>query len=763
MTIAGSGEQPILNDTFYLEPSYVYVNNELDDTCKRTCNLGSDSPNRVTLEFSSEIKSFENMFSYLTNLKSVDLSLFDASEITSMNSMFDHCTNLISVNFGEINTSSVVDMRRLFYFCSSINSIDVSRFDTSSVTNMISMFSECGSLTSIDVSNFDTSNVIEMLDIFAYDRALLSVDTSSFYTPKAWNLQGIFYCCDKLKFVDMHNFDGSLVTNFGYVFGFLGQVKYINLRNFKILANNEDVSLHDTFTEIYYNTKYCIKDEKTKNFLIGNKNNDCSDLCFQKNVKIDFLQATCECNEQYKYEFLVKCYDECPGNTPTFKNNKYICEGPVPENYYLDEDEMYRKCFYTCQKCSESGNEANNNCEKCIDNYKYLNDSLAGPNNCYKQCEYYYFFNETKQYECTETNSCPTNFKNLILPKKKCIDDCKKDDYEEYTYEYNNSCLSQCPENTKLIEEQKLCLDECYPEQFEYNNICYNDCPDGTSKILMNRNRCTETVPENYYLDSTDGINKKCYDLCKKCSQEGNENINNCDECINNYIFLNDSLATLKNCYPKCSQLYYFNEHNQYICIESCPSGYDKLILEKNKCIDDCKKDNEYIYEYDNNCLKECPEDKKVDFDEKKCVQLCQENQFEFDDNCYNEVPKGQDDFNPNGNIFVKNTTNFDNLLTNLLSAQHLSEEGSVITIEREDKMVYEITNTKNELELLKNMSNIPNKTIIDLGECENTLRKHYHINENDSLIIVKANKNPIRHRIKILILMFMNLIIEPN
>ena len=51
MTIAGSGEQPILNDTFYLEPSYVYVNNELDDTCKKTCNLGSDSPNRVTLNF----------------------------------------------------------------------------------------------------------------------------------------------------------------------------------------------------------------------------------------------------------------------------------------------------------------------------------------------------------------------------------------------------------------------------------------------------------------------------------------------------------------------------------------------------------------------------------------------------------------------------------------------------------------------------------------------------------------------------------------
>ena len=62
MTIAGSGEQPILNDTFYLEPSYVYVNNELDDTCKRACNLGSDSPNRVTLEFSSEIKISRPVF-----------------------------------------------------------------------------------------------------------------------------------------------------------------------------------------------------------------------------------------------------------------------------------------------------------------------------------------------------------------------------------------------------------------------------------------------------------------------------------------------------------------------------------------------------------------------------------------------------------------------------------------------------------------------------------------------------------------------------
>ena len=36
----------------------------------------------------------------------------------------------------------------------------------------------------------------------------------------------------------------------------------------------------------------------------------------------------------------------------------------------------------------------------------------------------------------------------------------------------------------------------------------------------MDRNRCIEPVPENYYLDSTDDIYKICYDKCKKCNKE---------------------------------------------------------------------------------------------------------------------------------------------------------------------------------------------------------------------------------------------------
>ena len=150
--------------------------------------------------------------------------------------------------------------------------------------------------------------------------------------------------------------------------------------------------------------------------------------------------------------------------------------------------------------------------------------------------------------------------------------------------------MSECPEDKKTYEEEKICLDECYPNQFEYNNMCYNDCPDGTFKIYINKKICIETVPENYYLDDNDNIYKECYNKCKKCTKEGDETNNNCEECINNYIFLNDILVPLQNCYQKCNGYYYFNEEKKYFCIDTCSEEYNKLIIEKINVLINARK-----------------------------------------------------------------------------------------------------------------------------------------------------------------------------
>ena len=80
----------------------------------------------------------------------------------------------------------------------------------------------------------------------------------------------------------------------------------------------------------------------------------------------------------------------------------------------------------------------------------------------------------------------------------------------------------------------------------------------------------------------------------------------------------------------------------------------------------------------------------------------------------------------------------YDLIINNLLQIYSGEDELNQI-IEGKDNIIYQLTNGINQLNLLKNLSlNNNNLSIIDLGECENIIRKEYNINENDSLIILK-------------------------
>ena len=350
------------------------------------------------------------------------------------------------------------------------------------------------------------------------------------------------------------------------------------------------------------------------------------------------------------------------------------------------------------------------------------------------------------QYECTQSNECPSQYNKFVISKKKCIDDCKNDD--EYIYDYNNNCLSECPENKKKYEEQKLCLDECYSEQFEYNNICYSDCPENTHRIFIERNRCIERVPENYYLDINDNIYKRCYETCKNCNQYGDANNNNCNECMSNFRFINDGPHySSKNCYKKCTYNYYFDEKEQFMCTESseCPQGYDKLIMEKNKCIDLCIIDNKYQYEYNKICLEKCPSSTKIFIDENKCLEKCEQMQFEYYNKCYKDCNLVDDGQKINCEFFTKFAPNssfsyHDELIKTLqkslkngLNTRNIDNGEDYITIV--GNTLYTITTTKNQ----KNQKN-NSVTTIDLNECEEKLKQEYNISKNDSLYILKID-----------------------
>ena len=396
MVIQGSGTINIIYSYFQGQPSKVLVNGVEDTTCSKTCTLGGDLTN-ITLLFEDKFETCEQMFMGL-QIKEIDLSKFDTSEVTSMRNMFRSCLKLEKINFGNINTSSLQNLEYTFSECSELVTIYISNIDTSQVTSMKYMFEKCSKIQYLDLSNFNTLKVSSLMDMF------------------------------------------SMCT----------EIKYLNLYSFKI---NSSVDFYNIFFGIPNNATYCINDEETKNYLLGNdKYSNCSEEFF--NTK---YSDTC-LNNKYQYIYLNICYTECPNGTYELNceanecdsSNKKECFNATPSGYYLDINEKkFKKCYVNCLSCTQKGNIMINNCKECLDDYIFSNG------NCYEKCDYYYYFDEKEIYNCTVGASCPQPYNKLIVEKKKCIDNCQKDDV--YKYEYNYYCYDKCPDGTLVLQNNYTC------------------------------------------------------------------------------------------------------------------------------------------------------------------------------------------------------------------------------------------------------------------------------------------------------------------
>ena len=341
LVIEGSGSKNFVNEEYYLAPSQVIINATKTLVNVKKSDLDGDL-NNITLKFGGEIKSCLNMFKGLTSIKEIDLSKLDTSLITDMTLMFCDCINLEKVTFGNKTISSITSMDCMFKNCINLTVIDLSIFDTSLVTIMKETFCHCQSLQSIDVSKFNTSNVENMYDMFAYCYNLISVDVSNFNTSKAKNMRGMFYQCYSLKYINLSNINTSLVTTFQSTFAQTESAEIINLYSFKI---KNDANYDATFFGSH--AKICINDIPShKIFESYEKKNDCSDICLNKNLKINLKYNTCVeyCNEsEYKYEYNNYCYEKCPNSTKESNDTKYLCIYEVNNDNNFEQLETVRE------------------------------------------------------------------------------------------------------------------------------------------------------------------------------------------------------------------------------------------------------------------------------------------------------------------------------------------------------------------------------------------------------------------------------------
>ena len=410
----------------------------------------------------SKVQTMSQLFSGCIILTSLDISNIDTSQVTDFSGMFLYCYSLESLDLSNFDTSNAKDTYLMFNECHSITSIDLSSFDTSKVTDFSDMFDNCYSLLSIDLSNFDTSNVKAMAAMFYNCSSLTNLDLSSFNTFNVYDMDSMFQGCSSLKSLNLSSFNSPSLKYFDNIFTDCSSLAILdisnfNLKNGNLLSDLENLLYINLFSSkgsvpnINHIVTYCADNSENKEQIISTLSktksiNDCSNKCFKElSIFIEDEGICLNCKEDNKY----------------FNYNKTDCIDDIPDGYFLNDSNLNTidKCHPNCKTCDKKEEGNNNNCNECISNYRLMNDSIY-INNCYEICQVYYYYDSSNEYNCCD--ECPTNYK-LILEKKKCIEDCNKDD--TYKYEYNGRCY----DSPYSPNENTLSL--LFVDNYTYNEV----------------------------------------------------------------------------------------------------------------------------------------------------------------------------------------------------------------------------------------------------------------------------------------------------
>jgi hypothetical protein len=174
-----------------------------------------------------------------------------------------------------------------------------------------------------------------------------------------------------------------------------------------------------------------------------------------------------------------------------------------------------------------------------------------------------------------------------------------------------------------------------------------------------------------------------------------------------------------------------------------------KFIPAKNKCIDKCKNDDIYKYEFKGICYEQCPNNTRIQLEDEflyevicpeekpyeivliyDCVANCSAYNF-FNKICKinHRIPKIKDDMTYNIDNDVKVDADMDVMIYKTV------EKNNEDLLVKSGEMYYQITSSQNQ-----NNNTYDNFSSINLGQSEDKLKKIFHLNPNDTLVIFKTD-----------------------
>ena len=656
-----------------------------------------------------------SMFYNCMELNSLDLKNFTTDNVINMSYMFYNCKMLSNFNY-IFRQCITKDMKGMFQNCELLKNLDLSNFRSTTVQVTWNMFKDCKSLTTLNLGNFDTSNVEDMESMFEGCSSLISLDLKNFDTSKVQYMNKMFKDCKKLETLYFPNINTISAITMIQMFYNCKNLKYLNI--FSISYNAQ--SIEEMFEGSSNDFTFCIKENEFIPYffdiLVNQKQTkrDCSSQCYGANIEKKYIDDKKLC---CNYVYNNKCYDNCPGRTKSnetkecelikcdyyynYEQNDCLPNQTIPDGYFVNDTELKTidKCHEDCITCIGKGNNATTNCLTCKNSSYYLDLG-----NCVLSCDGL------------------SNYTDPNTGKKICK--CS-----------NEKCLECSMEGLAL----DLCI-TCHNSENYYSKL---DEP-LYKGIYMN---CYNN-PLKYYLNNQ--IYYPCYFSCETCNStytHTSKNNHFCLSCNENYSFPIPmrNYPSYYNCYPNCTYYYYFNEQDNYTCVEKskCPEDYQYLTEEKRQCVKSCNE-TEYPYEFRKKCYKECPKDEsKFDPNSNICRPNCPfERPFEIVKTkiCVHHCTIMQrfykiciTNYSGNKTKEVQDIilSDIQNDIVDTFDFLYINEERSVI-LEEED-VIYEITSTQTK-------SNNSEISRINLGECEESLKEFYNINETMPLYILKID-----------------------
>ena len=181
-------------------------------------------------------------------------------------------------------------------------------------------------------------------------------------------MSNLFYGCSTLTSLDLSKFTTSQVIDMNNMFYDCSNLKYINLRKLNIKTN---VSIYNFFSLTPQNLMLCTE----------NKNDILINLLGEKIIMF------CDDNHKDKYNCYMK-------NSSLY--NSYICD-ICQNNFTFNFSEFNNSysyincfkpkpvvCYNSCKICEIEGNETNNNCVECKEEFIYeFNITNPKYKNCY--------------------------------------------------------------------------------------------------------------------------------------------------------------------------------------------------------------------------------------------------------------------------------------------------------------------------------------------------------------------------------------------